>query len=72
MVMVQLEKNNIMNRTRFQVDRRLGALERLNAQLKKGKKRKKVNGRETDKLVELSEKDVKRIKKEITLLEERT
>jgi hypothetical protein len=49
--------------------RQTGALERLQAQLKSGKKPLKVDGRTTDEITDLSEGDVKRIKKQIEVLE---
>lgn len=52
-------------------ERRQGALERLEAQLKSGKKPEKVKGKSTGKMVELGDNDLKRIKNEITTLKER-
>lgn len=52
-------------------DRRQGALARLEAQLKSGKKFEKVEGKETGKKIELSDKDKTRIQKEITTLKNR-
>ena len=52
-------------------ERREGALARLEAQLKSGKKPEKVDGKETGKKVELTDKDKTRIQKEITTLKER-
>jgi len=51
--------------------RRQGALARLEAQLKSGKKPQKVEGKDTGKKTELTENDTKRIQKEITLLKEK-
>jgi hypothetical protein len=52
-------------------ERRQGALSRLEAQLKSGKKPEKVKGKSTGKTVELGEKDQKRINSEIKILKER-
>lgn len=52
-------------------ERRKGALERLEAQVKSGKKPEKIKGKSTGKMVELGENDLKRINKEITILKER-
>jgi hypothetical protein len=57
-------------------ERRQGAFNRLEAQLKNGKKPYKVKGDETatsstNKLVDLEENDIKRIKKELKILKER-
>ena len=52
-------------------ERREGALARLEAQLKSGKKPEKNDGKETSKKVELTDKDKTRINKEITILKER-
>ena len=51
-------------------ERREGALSRLEAQLKSGKKPEKIKGNSTGKMVELGENDVKRIKKEMGILKE--
>lgn len=48
--------------------RRKGALELLEAQLTKGTKPEKIDGRTSDKTIPLSEADDKRIKKEIESL----
>jgi len=48
--------------------RRKGALELLEAQLVKGTKPEKIDGRTSDKNIPLSEIDIKRIKKEIETL----
>lgn len=57
-------------------ERRQGAFDRLEAQLKKGKKPFKAKGDEkltssTPKMVDLTENDTKRIKKELKVLKER-
>ena len=51
--------------------RRTGALDRLEKQLKSGKKPLKVEGRTTSQLTELSDGDVKRIKTQIDVLKKR-
>ena len=53
-------------------ERRQGALSRLEAQLKSGKKPEKVKGKSTGKMVELGDNDKKRINKEIEILKDRT
>jgi hypothetical protein len=52
-------------------ERREGALSRLEAQVKSGKKPEKVKGKSTGKMVELGEKDLKRINNEIEVLKKR-
>ena len=52
-------------------ERRKGALERLEKQLNSGKKYKKVDKRQTNILIDLSDSDRKRIDKEIKILNER-
>lgn len=52
--------------------RRKGALELLEAQLTKGTKPEKIDGRTSDKNIPLSEADIKRIKKEIETLKSST
>ena len=54
-----------------QYERRKGVLDRLTAQLKSGKKVKKVDGRTTTVKVDLTEGDKNRIKNEISTLEKR-
>ena len=51
--------------------RRRSAVEQREAQLKVGTKPEKVGGRTTNKQIPLSENDVKRIKKEIEVLQKR-
>ena len=51
-------------------ERRTGAQERLEAQLKSGNKPEKVKGKSTGKMVSLGENDIKRIKKELGSLKE--
>lgn len=48
--------------------RREGAKQRLEAQLKTGTKPEKINGKTTTNMVELSDDDKKRIKREIETL----
>lgn len=48
--------------------RQQGALERLEAQLKTGKKPLKVDGHTTNQITDLTEGDVKRIKTQIEVL----
>lgn len=50
-------------------DRYQRSLDRLHAQLSRGTKQAKVNGKTTDKYVPLEKKDVTRIKQEIVILE---
>ena len=52
-------------------ERKEGALSRLEAQLKSGKKPEKVNKKSTGKMVELGDKDKTRITAEIKVLKER-
>jgi len=52
-------------------ERRDGALSRLEAQLKSGKKPEKVNKKSTGKMVELGDKDKTRITAEIKVLKGR-
>ena len=52
-------------------ERREGALSRLEAQLKSGKKPEKIKGKSTSKMVELGDKDKTRITGEIKVLKER-
>jgi hypothetical protein len=49
-------------------ERQQGALERLEAQLKSGKKPEKIKGKSTGKMVELGDKDKTRISSEIKVL----
>lgn len=51
--------------------RRESTLGRLQAQLKSGIKPLKEDGKDTGKTIKLTEKDIERIKKEITTLKER-
>lgn len=51
--------------------RRISAIEQRQAQLKIGTKPEKVDGRTTNKQIPLTENDIKRIKKEIEVLEKR-
>ena len=51
--------------------RRQSALELLEAQLKSGQKQEKVNGKTTSTMIPHTEKDTKRIKKEIETLQKR-
>jgi len=55
-----------------QVERQLGALERLSMQLSSGVKPKKVNGKTTGDLIPLTDQDKQRITKEIRILTEKT
>ncbi len=48
--------------------RQAGALERLEAQLKSGKKPLKVDGHTINEIIDLTEGDVKRIKSQIEVL----
>jgi HAMP domain-containing protein len=57
--------------TSKQRKRKISALERLKKQLKSGVKPKKVDGKTTNKNVELSESDVKRIENQINVLEKK-
>ena len=56
---------------KFKKRRRQAAFERLEAQLKSGKKQEKINGKQTGKMVELGDKDKSRIKSEMELLKNR-
>lgn len=51
--------------------RRIRSLQRLEDQLKSGKKPMKVDGRTTDKKEDLTEKDIKRIEAQMTVLKDR-
>ena len=51
--------------------RQVSALEQREAQLKKGTKPEKINGRTTNKQIPLTDTDKTRIKKEIEVLEKR-
>ena len=52
-------------------ERQQGALSRLEAQLKSGKKPEKVNKKSTGKMVELGDKDKSRITAEIGVLKKK-
>jgi hypothetical protein len=54
--------------TQKKTDRRRSALARLEAQMEKGKKPAKVNGKTTQTLVDLEEADKKRMGREIEKL----
>lgn len=47
------------------------SLERMNAQLKSGMKPEKIDGRTTDNLIPMSQKDIMRLKNEILVLSNR-
>lgn len=52
-------------------ERRRSVLTRLEAQLKSGRKPEKVDGKSTTNLIQLGEKDIKRITKEMETLKNR-
>lgn len=52
-------------------ERRAGALARLESQQSSGVKPEKIDGKTTGKMVKFTEKDTKRIEREITILKKR-